>query len=164
MCSDCSTKHGPWKDRKSVEHDLKLIRHAEYHDECIHQVWDQSPEQFVQKRGENSGPNKGQETTWIQRSMTKSLSGLRTTASLRSIPWAVCLEMRRNHRSVSDREMNEQTDSLFLWSSFSQFCWRETKMCWEPALRIGDIGGGQRWVVACRWEAQWSWAQQQMTN
>ena len=44
-----STNHRPENLGNSVENDKKLIRYGEYHNECIHHIWDQSPERWNHK-------------------------------------------------------------------------------------------------------------------
>ena len=44
-----STNWRPENGWNAAEHNQKATRSAEYHDECIQQVWDQSPGLFVWK-------------------------------------------------------------------------------------------------------------------
>ena len=55
----------------SVEYDQKLIRPGEFHNEIIHQIWDQSNKQFVCTCTETAQPGKDQEIVEIQRNMAK---------------------------------------------------------------------------------------------
>ena len=43
-----------WNERNLAEHDQKLIKSVEYHDECIHQVWIKSTEWCVRKCAETT--------------------------------------------------------------------------------------------------------------
>ena len=53
----------------SIEHQQKLIRPGESHNECTYQVWHQCNQQFVCKYAETAQPIRGQEAVGIQQSI-----------------------------------------------------------------------------------------------
>ena len=118
MCGNCSINQRPENSGNFVERDLKLIRSRETHNELAHQIWAQSHQQFVRKCMETARPNRCQEKARMQWSAIKSLS-VRGRAemymywpNLRSIPWAVCLEMRRNHKVRDGQPSNQMKNHI----------------------------------------------------
>ena len=49
MYGNCSTNQRSGNGGNSLEADQKVIKLGEYHNECVHQVWSQSPERYVRK-------------------------------------------------------------------------------------------------------------------
>ena len=54
----CTETAWPIVGQETVEHDQKLINPGEFHNDCIHLVWDQSPGRVVRKCAENAWPIK----------------------------------------------------------------------------------------------------------
>ena len=115
MHGNCLTNEGPGNSENSMAHDFNLIKPGEYHNECIQQVWDWSPQQFVQKCMKIIWQITGQEMIRIQWSITKSYSEMGVPwwmhlPSFRSTPRAICLEMHQNHKIMTNGLIDERVN------------------------------------------------------
>ena len=68
--------------------------------------------------------------------------------SLRTVPWAVCLEINGNHKSVTDRQPDRRMDGQTGGQAYSYLTWVILIKCyWLKKVQLK----GCEWCVLCCW-------------
>ena len=102
--------------RNSAERDQNLIRSRGYHNECIHQVWDHSPERFVRKTQKCDGGTDARTNGRTNRRTNEQAYSKITPTELQG-------QKKHFHAPINIQtscwEGNENASNIFKWSRSS---------------------------------------------